>query len=269
MAKTNAERQAEYKANRKQLNFHISPLAYQALTDTSAETGKTKLEILEGLLLGNTATESNTAELDRLNAMSVNCFQCVHWDSDKESCIQSLTLTGWACSSLESWREKLEESKQEPEQTWAFSHEDLQEQARLIERLTTENSRLSAELQLTRKTKPYHQAFADNKRLAELEKENGNLKAELELARKAKPVPTEAPAEFDINALDKIQLLELLKQLENREKPKTFRHGWNHSGCECLTAKGDPCKNIAEEKLQADLVIDVCKVHYQKYKHLD
>ncbi len=106
MAKSNAERQAEYKAraksDKKNVNCFISLTAYQALTDKATAAGKTKLETLEDLLLGN------------------------------------IIKTELA----------------EPEQTWCFSPEELQEQARLIERLTTENARLTAELQLARKAKP-------------------------------------------------------------------------------------------------------------------
>lgn len=126
-------------------------------------------------------------------------------------------------------------SQPEPQQTWAFSYEDLQEQARLIERLTEENQRLQAELSLK------------NKSISKAE-------------------PSESP---NLTALDKIQLLALLKQLEARERPTVYRYGQNQRGCECLNAKGEPCKNVSEEMLVQELRLSVCKTHFQKYNHLD
>lgn len=45
---------------------------------------------------------------------------------------------------------KKQKQPQQAEQQWCFSAEDLQEQAKLIERLTAENQRLSAELQVSK-----------------------------------------------------------------------------------------------------------------------
>lgn len=51
-----------------------------------------------------------------------------------------------------------QQSQIDPKQTWCFSFDELQEQARLIERLTAENQRLTAELQIAnRKTTPENQ----------------------------------------------------------------------------------------------------------------
>lgn len=54
------------------------------------------------------------------------------------------------------------------EQTWCFSAEDLQEQARLIEKLTAENQRLTAELQLSKKAKGKPSTTQDFKGVGDL-----------------------------------------------------------------------------------------------------
>lgn len=111
MAKSNKELQADYraraKANKKQLNYFISLEAHNALTTLATDTGKTKLEILERLLLGNSG--NNQTELNRLNAMADTCFQCAGWTGDK--CSKGLTLTGFVCSGFESLRDELKAAK--------------------------------------------------------------------------------------------------------------------------------------------------------------
>jgi hypothetical protein len=124
------------------------------------------------------------------------------------------------------------ESKQY-QQTWIFSYEDLQEQARLLEKLQQENQHLKAELQAITQ-------------------------------QASQPQPS-----IDIHSLDKIALLNLLKQLETRQLPIVYRYSQNQQGCECLNAKGEPCKNISEKVLLAELRLNVCKTHFNKYKHLD
>jgi len=52
---------------------------------------------------------------------------------------------------LELNKKVTELEKHEPEQLWTFSAEDLKEQAKLIEKLTSENARLKAELQFAKK----------------------------------------------------------------------------------------------------------------------
>lgn len=121
----------------------------------------------------------------------------------------------------------------QPEQTWVFSFEDLQEQAKLLEKLQQENQYLKAELQLFTK-------------------------------QANKPPPAIA-----IESLDKIELLSLVKHLEARQQPTVYRYSLNQRGCECLNAKGEPCQNIAEDVLLAELRLNVCKTHFNKYKHLD
>lgn len=112
MAKSNAERQAEFKAkaketNKKQLNYFISLEAHNALTTLATDTGKTKIEILESLLLGKDS--GGQAELDRLNAMADTCFQCVNWQGEK--CNKGLVLTGFCCADFESLRAELATAK--------------------------------------------------------------------------------------------------------------------------------------------------------------
>lgn len=64
--------------------------------------------------------------------------------------------------------------KKSPEQTTAFSYEELQEQAKLIEKLTTQNAHLSAELQIL-KTK-----FEQEKQLLEINVRTGqNLRNQI------------------------------------------------------------------------------------------
>jgi hypothetical protein len=45
----------------------------------------------------------------------------------------------------------VQKMKREPEQTWAFSLEDMNEQSKLVERLTTTTARLEAEVQMLKK----------------------------------------------------------------------------------------------------------------------
>lgn len=51
-------------------------------------------------------TNSNSDKLIELEVKSLNCFKCVHWLDD--SCRKGLTLSGWACDSVESWQAEIE-----------------------------------------------------------------------------------------------------------------------------------------------------------------
>lgn len=74
----------------------------------------------------------------------------------------------------ESERESMPEIKKAPEQTWTFTHDDLQEQARLIERLTVENQQLSAELQIANRKQPPINQEALKDKIATLETQLNN-----------------------------------------------------------------------------------------------
>lgn len=145
-------------------------------------------------------------------------------------------------------------------QTWCFSQEDLQEQAKLVEKLITENSRLQAELQLAKRqlTQPIQPTQPTSKsglevwnlktKVAELSKELDSLKSQAHSSTELIHTLMEENDTYK----EKINGLEFQLSLSPAAQ------------CQALTASGEQCKRT-NDLIACDGVL-LCNNHKRMYE---
>lgn len=131
-------------------------------------------------------------------------------------------------------------------QTWCFSQDDLQEQAKLVEKLTAENSRLQAELQLAKRQPTQPAQTCDNAEITRLTEEskywsNKCLESESFYA----------------------ESLKIIENLQNEIKKPSDRHiTIENKLCQFVKANGAQCKNKATNLIDMNgFSVYCCECH--------
>lgn len=146
------------------------------------------------------------------------------------------------------------------EQTWCFSPEDLQEQAKLIERLTADNQRLQAENSLLSRQESKQQLERDivgftlqenYDALLQLRSED---KAELEKLRaeNSRLKNQKESKIYDVAEIDKVRLYKALS---------AYKAKGHHGYCEATLKNGESCTHKGTEYYYMDFDLYVCPRH--------